>query len=87
MSRGRSCWAPLEDEESDFSFSLVMSACMAFIISTTSAKVGSAMWMEGDESLVDVVGDGGVVSGLVGRSERGEDLRPWDTKLSRTSNP
>ena len=66
MSRGRSCCAPLEDEESDFSFSLLMSAYMAFIISTTSAKVGSAMWMEDGEPLVGVVGDGGVVSESVG---------------------
>jgi hypothetical protein len=45
-----------------------MSAYMAFIISMTSAKVGSAMWMEGGEPLVDVVGDGGVVSGSMGRT-------------------
>jgi hypothetical protein len=36
---------------------------------------------------MDVVGDGGVVSGSVGRAERGEDLRTRDTKLSRASNP
>jgi hypothetical protein len=54
----------LEDDDSDFSFRLAMSACMSFIIWTTSARVGSTMLMEAEERVGDAAVDGGVVAGV-----------------------
>jgi hypothetical protein len=61
----------------------MMSACISFIIFTTSARVGSVMLMEAAELVVEATGDGG--SAVDGGG--GEDRRTRDTKLSRASNP
>jgi hypothetical protein len=50
---------PLDDDASDFSFSLAMSVCMSFIIWITSARVGSDMVVAAGSE----VGDGGAVAG------------------------
>jgi hypothetical protein len=59
----------LDVDDSVFSFRLLMSNCMSFIILTTSARVGSPMVMDAADAVGDEVGEGGAVGLAVAGAE------------------